>query len=296
MALLLRRAAAAATRHGPPAAAARHGPASAALLLPAAPISRAVTRLPVFIRPAAAPFHSTTMGLLLRRAAAAARHRPAALLLPAAPISSSVTRLPVLIRPAPPAFRFSPRRRMCVLTESELNDLKSELIQLEADAVALYGSTSTSILKLEIEVDQLCKATADKAHLAARAVGDTSFLICGVVVSGAVFVGVLGLLAVYAIGAGAAKNAAGDYVDEKLTEVQMIVEKKVADQHQEDMNMLRHADMKLDSRAAAIKAKEEHLRARQAAITLKKTGATKHGEEGQVQGLFYSILKYVGLG
>lgn len=68
------------------------------------------------------------------------------------------------------------------------------------------------------------------------------------------------------------------------------------------MNLLRHADMKLDSRAAAIKAKEEELRARQAAITLKKTQgrATKNGEEetvnGQVQGPFYRILKYVGLG
>ena len=172
------------------------------------------------------------MALLLRRAAAA-RHGPAAchghaaLLLPAAPISSAVTRLPVLIRPAPPAFPFSPRRPMCILTESELNDLKSELIKMEAEGVALYSSTSTSILKLEIEVDKLCKATADKAHLAARTVGDTSFLICGVVVSAAVFLGVLGLLAVYAAGARAAKSAAGDYVDEKLTEVEMIVEKKV---------------------------------------------------------------------
>ena len=76
----------------------------------------------------------------------------------------------------------------------------------------------------------------------------------------------------------------------------MIVEKKVADQYQEDMDLLRHADMKLDSRAAAIKVKEEELHVRQAAITLKKTGATKHGEEGQVQGRLYWILKYVGLG
>ncbi|EMS65837.1 hypothetical protein TRIUR3_06895 [Triticum urartu] len=222
------------------------------------------------------------MASLLRRAtAAAALHRPTALLLPAAPISSAVTRLPVLIRPAPPAFPFSPRRPMCILTESELNDLKSELIKMEAEGVAQYGSTSTSILKLEIEVDKLCKDTADKAHLTARAVGNTSFMICGVVLSAAVVLGMAGLLALYAAGARAAKNAAGDYVDQKLTEVKMIVEKKVADQYQEDMDLLRHADMKLDSRAAAIKVKEEELHVRQAAITLKKTGATKHGEEGQ---------------
>ena len=138
-----------------------------------------------------------------------------------------------------------------------------------------------------------------------RAVDNASFQICGVIVSAAVALGVLCHLTVYAAGARAAKSDAGDHVDVKFTQVKIMLEKKIDDQHQGDMNMIRDPTMKLDSQAAAIKAKKD-LRARQAVIKLKKTqgGATKHGEEetikGQVdqrlQGPFYWFRKYLGLG
>lgn len=112
----------------------------------------------------------------------------------------------------------------------------------------------------------MCRATADKAHDATRAVGNASFVICGVVVSPAVALDVLCLLTVYAAGARAAKSAADDHVEVKFKQLKIMLNQKINELHQAEKDKIRDAHLKFDTRAAAIKAKEQNLHARQAAI------------------------------